>query len=72
MSIDEIAGTLNTPLFAGNVLCVVWSAVIDQIISNASRSPFSVLNYDQSDHHAYSMSFIIIMKDAWSAHQGVT
>ncbi len=48
------------------------SVTCNRIISVSTGSRFRVLYHDQSDHHANSMAFIIVMKGAWSSHQGVT
>ena len=38
------------------------SVTCNRIISMSTGSCFRVLNHDQSDHHAYSMAFIVVMK----------
>ncbi len=39
-----------------------WSVTCNQIISMSTGSRFWVINHDQSDHHANSIAFIVIMK----------
>ncbi len=48
------------------------SVTCNRIISMSTGSRFRVLYHDQTDHHANSMAFIVVVKGAWSSHQGVT
>ena len=43
------------------------SVTCNRIISMSTGSRFRVLYHDQSDHHANSMAFIVVMKGAWSS-----
>ncbi len=48
------------------------SVTCNRIIFMSTGSRFRILWDDQSDNHANSMAFIVVMKGAWSRHQGVT
>ncbi len=48
------------------------SVTCNRIISMSTGSSFRVLNLDQTDHHANSMAFVVVMKDAWFSYKGVT
>ncbi len=54
------------------IIICCQSVMCNRIISMSTGSRFRVLYHDQSDHHANSMAFIVVVKGAWSSHQGVT
>ena len=48
------------------------SVTCNRIMFMSIRSLFRVPYQDQSDHHANSIAFVVVMNGAWSVHQGVT